>query len=1083
MNGSSIFKKVLPVIAAILIIIVIAVFATASSNSGNIPAISNPDSVYLKVTEKDNSASYVLTRNEMYNELKNGIGLSSIVTMANIEILKNEKNSDGKSFFEAVSDEDIKKEIETATFGEDVDPNELDEEEKAEKENDFKESMLSGYGYKTDEEISNHYRLVLAKKQYAKVKLEADIKKGLESDEDHEEEAGVVHIHKEDIDKYYEDNYSKSNYVLVVPFKNKELLEVSLQQLGISLEYKNSINRWVHASLSEIKENTEVYEVKKGNDLSVTEVIDAMFALYDMVYGYKGEKFIEGTATLNAEGTGYTLSEGSEYAVIVCENEVKAIATLFNEIKEIAVPGADGSFSEAVKNNVIAKLSEVETKLNAIKAMLVFNKDVEVLSEAIDELKNVINPAEGSESAQTPKPVIELIDNIIVTVGNFEIKKYVFNTSNKDSKLYYDYAELKAYDSNLPSELKNNFDAYVPYANGNSTQSVNPPAAKGQWYAAKPLASGSIYYALLKISEEDAPALTSVREEIISKLTDEKLTEAYIETKMAELRNEYNIKIFDSEIEKEYISAIKSYSVEYKTSKKNNEFVASIEKDGFKKEFKADDLFLYMDKTAGVQTSLSQIAYKRLVNNQKYNKYYDVETGKWNGEEGKELRDIILQSIENQRLYYLSGAYAQYGYDPASVSWEEFMKNVNGAETEKELAMLNLYSEVAKDYINKAIGAIVTDGEGKDIDFIENYSDAVNSEVWALMQERMNGILNEEFSVNGVHLLVSVYETVNDAVSGSSSSSDAAKQVNPSKWTQEQKDLAVELINDVKLYLECAEGTYEAKLQAVVSAFDKAPYELKNEEGVVNNVKVITSNGQECKYVLECAETTVNVSKYKSAGLTLVYQNLGTFTNGKMVKEFNDAAKEIWTADIADENYNRSTVYNDAIETEFGYHLYVNLSSSKATSYAGFNYDNEGNATTETEDRTLPTLAEIRANILLTALTAIDTSLLSEEDAKVVEDKKVELNKIVTAEVKAAIEKYATPVVSELTGSYFSSLIQQTEILGFLDNAEISTPNGAAKQDFANNINYSIKTVFKNNIKSLKEGDQTKFDIPSKFNK
>ena len=106
----------------------------------------------------------------------------------------------------------------------------------------------------------------------------------------------------------------------------------------------------------------------------------------------------------------------------------------------------------------------------------------------------------------------------------------------------------------------------------------------------------------------------------------------------------------------------------------------------------ADELFAYMDKVSGVATALSELSFERLLNDKELNKYYDVTTGEWLGEEGEELRENILLSIENQRLYFLAGAYASYGYDPSTMTWEEFLTDINGAKDEQDLAFINFES-------------------------------------------------------------------------------------------------------------------------------------------------------------------------------------------------------------------------------------------------------------------------------------------------------------------------------------------------------------------------------------------------------
>ena len=100
MNSSSIFKKVFPVLLSVVLIIAIALIVSASTSGSKVyPSLDNPEGTYVEVKDKISGKDYTfkLTRQEMYEELKNGIGLSTIVTKANIAILSIASSSMYKS--------------------------------------------------------------------------------------------------------------------------------------------------------------------------------------------------------------------------------------------------------------------------------------------------------------------------------------------------------------------------------------------------------------------------------------------------------------------------------------------------------------------------------------------------------------------------------------------------------------------------------------------------------------------------------------------------------------------------------------------------------------------------------------------------------------------------------------------------------------------------------------------------------------------------------------------------------------------------------------------------------------------------
>jgi len=1088
MNGSSIFKKVFPVLLSVVLIIVIAVVVNAVSAGSQVyPSLDNSEGTYVEVKDNVGGKSYTfkLTRQEMYNELKNGIGLSMIVTKSNIAILDTAEYKDGKSFYDSVSDEDIAKEIQEATYGADVDPEELTADEKKDLEDTFKKSMLTGYGYKTDADINAHYRLVLAKELYAMSKLQEAVK-----DEDND-----LYIDEDAIDEYYEDNYSKSYYGLVVPFKSSAQAELTLQQLGVGV--KDS--KWHHITLKEINAGSGAYEVEYGEMLTPQEIVKTIVKLYEVVYGYKGEAFVKGTATLNSDKTAYEFDGACDYAVIDCSSLLEEIKPLLTEIKGLVTPEGSNELSETAKTTALEKIATVQTKIDAIKEMLVYDAPVASVQTIVDGLKKSLNGETNDETSDDPTI---LIDKLIKAVEEFDNEAYIFNTDNKDSKLYYDADELKNYDSKLPSQFKNNYVAFVPYKVGDTAASENTSVSSKKWYSASTVTGTNVYYYLLKIKEEAAPQLADVKDEIIEKLTEEKLTSAYIEEKMAELRAEYEFKVYDPKLEKDYKALVEDYEdVKYSSSKKKGTNVVASYKGG---EITTEDLFKEMDKTSGVATLISELSYQRLMQTLEFNKYYNYETKEWLGEEGEEVRQNIIDSIENERLYYLSGYYSSYGYDPAETSWEEFISSIYGADDPQDLAMINLYSQISADYLELISDAFLTDGEGKDISFLVDYKEALNSDLWKYIEEKMNEALAKEFTVNGIHLLVSVYETVNDAAASTADSSDSettVSQVNPEKWTAEQVEGAKALIKEVKSYLNSAEGTYATKLQAVADAFEAAPYEVLDKDG--NVVKAIDSNGKEVEYVLKAADVEINVAKYKSLGLTVVYQSLGSFSNGTMVEPFEKAARAVWEQDMADKEYNRITVYPEGISeeymneneltedivTEFGYHLYVNLSSSKPTTYKGVVVDENGNVvketvdgeeTIKTEERTLPTLFEIRANIMLTALKAVDQTDMSEEDIEALNALIEEYTEYVTTDLTTALKKYYDTLAGQVMGTSFGSLLQQKDIVKLLESGTISTPSDVKIEDIKEILDVNLDSVYESTLTLLEKGDEQKFVVAPK---
>ncbi len=138
MNSSTVIKKTLPLIIILLIIIGVAVTCTVLSKEKDNPVIGNPDGVYL--TAKEGEYTYKLTNSRLYDELKENVGISSLVTMINKDLLKDTKKG-GISYWDKVTKEAIDDEVEKATFPDGKD--ELTAEEITEAEEKFLDTMFS----------------------------------------------------------------------------------------------------------------------------------------------------------------------------------------------------------------------------------------------------------------------------------------------------------------------------------------------------------------------------------------------------------------------------------------------------------------------------------------------------------------------------------------------------------------------------------------------------------------------------------------------------------------------------------------------------------------------------------------------------------------------------------------------------------------------------------------------------------------------------------------------------------------------------------------------------------------------------
>ena len=517
----------------------------------------------------------------------------------------------------------------------------------------------------------------------------------------------------------------------------------------------------------------------------------------------------------------------------------------------------------------------------------------------------------------------------------------------EDNEFYYSSSDLKSYSAQILNHVLLTYSSLGD--------------AEGSCYSkeVENVNAGSYYALVMKLGEKVATEYDELEDEAKAeaddaskeKIKDGLLTNSYINRKLYALLAEKNLVIYDSGLSANHATNVLNYGVEYSaTEEESNTNVAKTDV----KTYTADELFQAMDAKAGMTTALSELTYQRFLNNANINKFYNMSTKEWLDDDAK---DSVETQIETEKKNFEDGNYVSYGYDPETMAWEDFISGVYGAKNDDELMLLFLYGDIVTNFTESLLDLTEkADGE------------YVDSKVWDLIDAKMQESFDKFFSVKGIHLLICMYETpVGESTNGS--------LIDPEEWTEEQKELANKLYADINKYVNASKGTYQSKLAKIQEAFDNCPRTLGD----------ATYNGQTVKTTLtsDDGSVVINVAEYRAAGLYAKYEDLGAFANGQMVEAFDAAVKSIWDLDIKDEKTDRVSVYGEAIVTEYGYHYYVNLSSTKASTYSVKVDD-------ETVKYNLPRIEEVRQYL--------------ENSSKV------------NSDAKTIITKYYTPVASEISG-------------------------------------------------------------------
>ncbi len=779
----------------------------------------------------------------------------------------------------------------------------------------------------------------------------------------------------------------KNSYVISTLFS---LVDEDLLQK----EKVDNVSYWDMVTEDDIDEAIEKATFENGReDLSIDE-IDELEELFDK------KMFSSGYRTTEAIRSYHKLEVArKKYAVDMLNKAIieKDAAAKDDTEKYFPSSKIQSKYDSLYKDSyfaIVVKYStakEVENALEQLGVKLVakdssvsesypkwtwIESDTELTAgETVQAMIDLYNTQNSYKVENYPAESLSLIEGVHYTIDE---DKYTFNTTVKEddedtlNELHYTQAELTAINSGVLTQVKTNLISYNP------VDSVVD--AKQKWFTntVKSLDSGKVQYLAMKLATITASPLETVKEEIIEALKEEVLELEFINEQMYKLRSNYEFTIYDTEVKDYYTSQTETFKIDYKPSKKSSvDLIATF--DGV--NYTADQIFEIMNSKYGMNFISNQINYERLLSDSELNEVYDYTNKKVLD---KKAWDELTVRIRNMKQEFAAGQYAGMG-------WANYIKYVYQVESEHELKLFLLYEDLGKEYIN-----------GKyDVIDIED-----TSNIWDIYQVNMENTIEDYYNVAGYHLLISV----ND---------DKGTPTDPSEWTEYQKDLAEEFDAEIKYYLQNNPGKYSENFEKIVSEFAKAP-QLLVKPGFPE--MPVLEDG---KYKLE----NISISKYKSAGLSVKYEDLGSFENGEMVEAFSVAMREIWNAafftDGADETtliYGVDISSGEKIISEFGYHVYVNTKSLEMDTWKDANEDKH----------VLPTLLQIQ---------------------KYIEDK---ADETLTTEMKAAITKYFIPVRTELLGESITSIELLNEQKELDINFEI---NGFTREDYNKFLDINIEKL------------------------
>ena len=757
---------------------------------------------------------------------------------------------------------------------------------------------------------------------------------------------------------------------------------------------KNFSKRDLYKKLSKTSEEfLDISDITYWDQVTDEEIIDDMIAYYftDGTANYTDEEVMEilqKNYLLDSYSHGYRkFDDLIEYHHLKLA-KYKCVTDYYTLLKQ-ADPFTEGEKKTFYKENYLSSFWSI---------IIPFNSYLEI-ENTLAQLGYTISPADSSVEGDYNKWINDETGNVAATKEitqvfidlynktmvkkadaqtvleieegtdyNIVDDKIVFNTEDTSSQLYYTGKEL----TQLSSDLSTYINTMSSYTTDNSVENAS-------WYTPRVQVFNDVNYLILNIKEIEPITYEEAKEGIVSEMVMEDLTDGEIDEEMAYIRWLHNLVIYDGYIQYSYNNLFDKKVTE---AARNHETYVAVMDITDKNDNSAligmytkEQMFLDLDYSYGPYVAIELVNYHNFLYDLNINNVYDLQM-KTDDDSKRVLNEDVWEAMVSdvalEKDNFLSDDYTQYGY-PASYGWENFLMEAYGVRTEKELALLYLRRDLMNTYINNT----------SDLTGVSEDSD-----LWRYFKEKMQEIADTYFKVDAWTVLIT-YEGADE------------RGTDPSTWTDEQKALVEEFYLEILKYIEINPANYEENINALIYAYNIAPYLLGDETSPANS-----------------SFAGIEMSKYKTAGIKIYSIDLDVFAGGTYGEEIDAAAKYIWDKNPESEEPEIYGTSEDPkyIKSEDGYQIYINIKCYDMTRIG-----DEG-------ERIIPTLEEIQLY-----LADEDTTLLTEDEMTVIDDIYVPLSAELGTIYNVARTFYKDQLNYEFTFRYDTYTLQE-----YLNVLEIS---------------------------------------------
>ena len=951
MNSKSIFKRILPILIALVVILIIAIVGSALAKDKKVPSFSDKNygkDAFITYTTSDGT-EIKLSRNAVYDALRGTSSTESVVTDTTVNELVNMIDADLLAeYVSNVKEQDvydlISKQIFQAKFDEYIKNNEDTDKVSAHKEgrsyrdylNDkideaiekFVDTLKYSYGIKSSidefeyKDSGNNYYYV---QENGADKLDDDGNKIYQ-----------LRVSKtSEVYAYFALDAARADYAKKLvkeefeeDFKAYLQYQKDLEAYNAYLEavndYEEALEDWKNTKNGAKPKKSDFYTKKVEEPEEVSEPLNGALdedAFKDL---YEDENFAKFWAIIvpfdtQSEAQDALLQQG----IVIAENA--------NGDNRWFHAGCINYADATDEEKAIIKGYNFDTKGDT---RVIVDDDYYNLLTTDQELYDKDVAKTDTEKAGL---VLATKDNPDHRTGAYELteaevkaaiielynQKYQYNpakqltnadydptsvdaTYDEDSKLYYEESKLTSLGLYTTGTSSNKFYKFSSESSFDKAETYTNSiiSASGKYYVYLIVAKDSSFVEWEDYLDGKEYYETDFYNAHKDELLENQVNGTYTSKAVSKLRYNSNIIIYDEVLEKNYMD---NYTSDYKATKKSSKTViASYEVNGSKKEITVDDLWAKVASNYGVYTTVDLLQYKWIfleaqdADGNLFNKYVDYNkylSGKklskcvYDTKEAKDLYENVSNYVDNVKYYFSVGYYESYGY-PSSYGWKNFI-------TDYYATYYNVKLETNDDlklfFINQQI-----------INEYSNYISKVNEENWATTYLTYAGKkLAEYINASGIHVLISIPDVEKNEKNNSTS-----YFVDPTNWTDEQLAAAEELYDKILGLLEIiSEDEIDTELKALVSAFDDSSLALSDgglpqidytEDTLNGHTRSLNYFKYTYNYFAEGATFptyTIEIHKYKELGFKLTCEDL-TITQGTMVSEFEDAVRQIWNSQL-----------------------------------------------------------------------------------------------------------------------------------------------------------------------------------------